>query len=860
MPSTVNGIGTHYYGQKNYESRPGTCPHCGRAVNLASYDTRLWFVVVFIPIIPLGRKRILDKCPSCSRHYVVDADKWEASKQLEISGAEEKFRTSPTPENAMAVHKQLVSFHQFNEAAEFRKRVTAQFPDSAQLQAFFGDSLVYFGRQQDAAPYYARALALRPDLPAARAGVAEEHIRAGRLDEAAKLLEFLTQPGAGQLYTLAPLERLGLAYQRANRHDEALAAFNVLLRELPQLSDNVTFRKMVQKSEKTLGRKETFLPKKKFSWSGLFTRKFHGPQATPQTTGRSLVLIGIILALIGAGFVVANEYIRRHRTIQLVNGYSQPAFVEISGRPGKEKVTRINRIVLPEGHYHATVSGPVNQEFDFDVTASYFDRWFEDPAWVLNVGGDAILISHVATYARNAPPGGLSVHVGQPFEHFLKLTHPFEALPPSVQLKDGESKVLVDLQFFDGTGADVVNYYLEEHDPDHALIAAEAWLHTHPQDEIVPWMYLATANRQKAVGRADAFLRAGLAERPIRMEWHRAFQDLHRAAVDNPALVARYDSLLAATPNDSALLYLRGRIEGRQAAMHDYFTRSVQADPRNAYPLYGLAYDFIASGDWSDARPLLARASGLKPNDRQFEYFYTLARLNVGEAAAVEKETRERLVKSPASAMLAFRLIDALAAQGRSEAELMKVANQYAVTNGKGGERDPSVVAAVHRHALYAAADFAALEKASGGASPEERTSRAQALIEQGRLAEAAKVLPGPEESDDELENALTLAAAWRSAGNAAEADRWLIRAKKALGDSRADFVKATSWFEPGGAPTLAAAQAIPLLPEVKAILLVGVVAWHPEAGKDLLPLARRLNTGHTFPYHFVQRATSTVR
>src|SRR6266478_589740 len=73
MPTTYNGIGTHYYGKKNITKRPGPCPHCNRAVELTSYDTRLWFVIFFIPVFPLGRKRLLAYCPACTRHYAVDA-------------------------------------------------------------------------------------------------------------------------------------------------------------------------------------------------------------------------------------------------------------------------------------------------------------------------------------------------------------------------------------------------------------------------------------------------------------------------------------------------------------------------------------------------------------------------------------------------------------------------------------------------------------------------------------------------------------------------------------------------------------------------------------------------------------------
>ena len=84
MPSTYNGIGTHYYGKTNIQKRPGPCPHCHRAVELTSYDTRLWFVVVFIPIIPIRRKRIIDYCPACTRHFAADLEKWETAKQLEM--------------------------------------------------------------------------------------------------------------------------------------------------------------------------------------------------------------------------------------------------------------------------------------------------------------------------------------------------------------------------------------------------------------------------------------------------------------------------------------------------------------------------------------------------------------------------------------------------------------------------------------------------------------------------------------------------------------------------------------------------------------------------------------------------------
>ena len=87
MPWTVNGIGTNYFGEKNKQVRNGTCRSCGETGLLSSYDTRLWFVIFFIPVIPLGRKRITDFCGRCKRHYVAGHDQWEESKQLGVTAA-----------------------------------------------------------------------------------------------------------------------------------------------------------------------------------------------------------------------------------------------------------------------------------------------------------------------------------------------------------------------------------------------------------------------------------------------------------------------------------------------------------------------------------------------------------------------------------------------------------------------------------------------------------------------------------------------------------------------------------------------------------------------------------------------------
>src|SRR5262245_5596435 len=150
MPTTVNGVGTHYYGKKNLSVRTGTCQSCRRVANLESYDTRLWIVVLFIPVIPLGRKRIIDSCPACRRHFVADQDKFAMARQLSLSGAREKFRSEPTPESAMTVHAQMIGYHAHDDARGFRSEALAKFPNDATLHAALGAQLDEVGEYKEA--------------------------------------------------------------------------------------------------------------------------------------------------------------------------------------------------------------------------------------------------------------------------------------------------------------------------------------------------------------------------------------------------------------------------------------------------------------------------------------------------------------------------------------------------------------------------------------------------------------------------------------------------------------------------------------------------------------------------------------
>ena len=47
------------------------------------------------PVLPLGRRRILEQCSACQKHRYLSQKAWEASKAQDIARLLEKLRANP---------------------------------------------------------------------------------------------------------------------------------------------------------------------------------------------------------------------------------------------------------------------------------------------------------------------------------------------------------------------------------------------------------------------------------------------------------------------------------------------------------------------------------------------------------------------------------------------------------------------------------------------------------------------------------------------------------------------------------------------------------------------------------------------
>ena len=100
-------------------------------------------------------------------------------------------------------------------------------------------------------------------------------------------------------------------------------------------------------------------------------------------------------------------------------------------------------------------------------------------------------------------------------------------------------------------------YFNHQKNFSEAMRLAEWRLTLQPDDEQMLGHYFLAAQGHQQAERAEKFLRAGLTNRPVLIQWHRLYQGLRHDSDRDAALVAEYDRQLAADATNSALMYLR---------------------------------------------------------------------------------------------------------------------------------------------------------------------------------------------------------------------------------------------------------------------------------------------------------------
>jgi tetratricopeptide (TPR) repeat protein len=247
MPTTVNGIGTRYGGKSNVETFFGVCESCHREVQLSNYETKLWFTVFFIPLIPLGKKQIFNYCPSCTRHGAMPLDQWQGIKQNAVEEQRAAWNQSNDPAAAIQLLETYAAFRQFDEARDLAGVMANRFANVANVQLALGQFFATIDQNEESERFFRKAHELEPGSQHARHALAIYSLQKDDPVSAERLLRQqppITVPDNPQLHYM-----LGAAYHRQGRNAEALKTFRSVLEVAPQFGKNKEVRKLIRETE-----------------------------------------------------------------------------------------------------------------------------------------------------------------------------------------------------------------------------------------------------------------------------------------------------------------------------------------------------------------------------------------------------------------------------------------------------------------------------------------------------------------------------------------------------------------------------------------------------------------------------------
>jgi tetratricopeptide (TPR) repeat protein len=853
MPTRVNGIGTGYYGKGNLQSFDGVCEHCHRTTKLQNYETRLWFSIFFIPVIPLARKQILNQCPVCTWHRAVPFAEWERVRDSAVGDSAAKWdENRDDPDAALEMHSTLVAFHKRGDAERLAALLLERFPDVAKVQFYLGSWFERIGKGTAADECFEKALELDPASLPARRAVAVGRIEQGRLSEARALLADFEHPKAA--FEPSLFYMLARGHQRRDEHQPALDLFRMLLRASPGIAGDKEFRKSVRQSEKALAVESSLVPTDPFYRSAPF-----------MLTAAALVAIAVV--------AVVNYLIQTHRTVHVVNGLKVPIAVSVDGAVPVEVAPHGERPVsVAEGTHRASVARPTGftEPVDFALQAGWFERFFKSPVWIIDPTRSAAVVWESTVYRDRAAQGpagfdagSLQWHIGQPFTTYADLDYAFQEFPAELRVKNQREATktrvtIADLKPYEAMNATA----MQPGRHTDLLTFAESHLRVDPADSILLMIYSALAAQAQQQNRCREFLATRLDERPVLIDWHRVYQEQCQGREHDVELFGRYDRYLSAEPDNSALLYLRGRIEEDDARAADYYERARQADPKNPYPWYAQGYRLRVGGDFAGARTALEEACRLRPDDPMMSQSLIDVRFAVGEFDELEHELRSQLEKMPLNSGLQRELLETLVAAGKDDqATAAQEAYAQRASQPPGDVFQLALKSKMHLDYLRGRfEDFLAGARQLRDA-PTAAETQFEAALELGQLENlAAPAGAGGGRSSLRAMHELLLSLAWSDKQDPDRAAAARERAVTALaGGNRAER-QAAERLQQGPALVAGSAERLTLEPELKVVVLIALAQACPDQKAGLLALARKLNYRREFPYHFLNRQLTSLR
>ena len=511
-------------------------------------------------------------------------------------------------------------------------------------------------------------------------------------------------------------------------------------------------------------------------------------------------------------------------------------------QPGTSK-----KIEVSEGE--VTVDWPEggDGEQKVRIETSFWSRPFQRPVFVLNPDQVGIVEWDETVYSNTPvdPKNPQTFSTGKLLHEFKGVDYEFEPFPREIQAKAGSQITKTRVGLLPVAGSeDRIFKAMGSLPPDQVPAYLKRVLQLDPNDSFALTVLTSTLPPADAI----AFLRPGLAARPIRVEWHRTYQHLSDIAEPTKDLKPEYQKLVEETKRAPDAVYLLARL-GEGPETDKLYEEAATGKPPSAAACAGLSFRSLSRGDFDKAVVWGTKAYELNPTDSVSRHRYVNSLLAAGKYAELLKTTEGR---NAAESMQYFQArLTAFVGTGElgaAEGEIARMVNPH------GGQLTPAATQAVAQMRLgldrmlaTAQRDRAKYLEISGRMTGKDLFT--ENILRGDPKAAAASVEPAvplPISSARNWEMEATRAGLLYlgafKAKDAALADQQWKRFTDALGrgdrDGRLYAAMAT-----GKQPfDLARAKDAVVVPSLKRVALAALARKFPEHAKELEPLAKKLD------------------
>ncbi len=841
MPYTLNGIGSWYYGKKNEHTRQGVCEFCGKSTQLRSYDTTKFFVFVFLPILPLGEKRVIDECSCCKKHRVTSLKEWKSHLKGTIDALHANWLQDPNNVDAAAelLHS-IAYFRDTDKLNSISRDIRMHCSYNAEIMNELGLVHAFFNQFEEAEAAFNASLAVKQDRNVEE-NLAESLMKGLKPDKAKPYLNHITQERlADKLYYVFLLVE---SYQYMGDHRSALQVIEECENAFPQL-----------KNEKPL---RTY--RKKFQRNYDSSRSVKGPLISAKSKDKkplelSFILPKIIfpaLIILGLMIYIVNAFLLGlSREVYLVNGLDKPYSIEVNGDKIDLQPMSRQTVKLSEGTTKIDILDLNSEEKNLTVNIKtpFWTRPVNKPILVINPDKVAVFLWQETQYTVEEKDNTdykspYRYYAGQHFYKLDSVDYLFKEFPETLMMEEGTKKVKS--QFIQLNKSELTSYYIDilnTLDSEHILSYTKARLNYEPDNEINIYAYLNYCDKDTAI----LHLKTRLDERPILINWHRTYQSYMETYEPSYDLEGEYSAYLENEKDNKALYYLLSRILEDPEEAEKLLLKSIEGNDPSPFGYYGLAYQMLSNGNFDQALLYVQKAVEALPEQESFKLVLNDAMLAQGKYDSLLKEIKSKQNSYPYDGELIAEEVRLHMAKNDSYSAQNSISN-YLMLIGSNNQELKETWSTYLNGVLAYCNNDAAKYGASVEGFEEPKLAFEGAFIN-GEFDKASQIA-----SDNGFDASYFLLL-YLAQDNPDPASKYLNQAINIYRSGNKTSQLLADYFSGTKSIVLDEVKSVIMLPESKRIVMAALGKLNPTYKKELYAFAKKLNYERVFPYHFISK------